>query len=94
MIYPVTIRTICSNIVFSIPIMPLPSDTQYRMHPAISMLPSDLFYGGKLKNGVTPPERRPLQGFDWPREEFPVAFIPVTESTETDDDGVLNGEHR
>ena len=66
---------------------PFMLDTQYRMHPAISMLPSDLFYGGKLKNGVTPPERRPLQGFEWPREEFPVAFIPVTESIETDDGG-------
>jgi len=51
-------------------------DTQYRMHPAIAMFPSDLFYGGKLLNGVSPPERRPLAGFPWPREEFPVAFIP------------------
>jgi hypothetical protein len=41
------------------------------------MFPSDLFYGGKLNNGVTPPERRPLAGFPWPREEFPVAFVPV-----------------
>ena len=64
---------------------PFMLDTQYRMHPAISMFPSDLFYGGKLNDGVTPPERRPLQGFPWPREEFPVAFIPVTESFETDD---------
>ena len=60
-------------------------DTQYRMHPAISMFPSDLFYGGKLNDGVSPPERRPLPGFPWPREEFPVAFIPVTEGTEIDD---------
>lgn len=52
-------------------------DTQYRMHPRIAMFPSDLFYGGMLKNGVSPPERRPLQGFPWPVEEFPVAFIPV-----------------
>ncbi|KAL7497409.1 hypothetical protein ACHAWT_008198 [Skeletonema menzelii] len=64
---------------------PFMLDTQYRMHPAISMFPSDLFYGGKLNDGVTPPERRPLQGFPWPREEFPVAFIPVTDSFETDD---------
>jgi AAA domain len=47
------------------------------MHPAIAMFPSDLFYGGLLKNGVSAPERRPLPGFPWPREEFPVAFIPV-----------------
>lgn len=64
---------------------PFMLDTQYRMHPGISMFPSDLFYGGKLNDGVSPPERRPLQGFPWPREEFPVAFIPVTESFEIDD---------
>lgn len=49
------------------------------------MFPSDLFYGGKLKDGVSPPERRPLQGFPWPREEFPVAFIPVVGNHEIDD---------
>lgn len=48
------------------------------------MFPSDLFYGGLLKDGVSAPERRPLQGFPWPREEFPVAFIPVI-GTEMDD---------
>ncbi|CAB9519056.1 polymerase alpha-associated DNA helicase A [Seminavis robusta] len=56
---------------------PFMLDTQYRMHPCIAMFPSDLFYGGKLRNGVTSPERRPLAGFPWPREEFPVAYIPV-----------------
>jgi hypothetical protein len=48
------------------------------------MFPSDLFYGGKLLNGVSAPERRPLAGFPWPREEFPVAFVPV-KGTEMDD---------
>jgi len=64
---------------------PFMLDTQYRMHPAISMFPSDLFYGGKLLNGVSPPERRPLAGFPWPREEFPVAFVPVPHGIEVDD---------
>eukprot|EP00804_Cyclotella_cryptica_P015800 CCRYP_006321-RD/>CCRYP_006321-RD protein AED:0.23 eAED:0.23 QI:746/1/1/1/1/1/7/622/1091 len=64
---------------------PFMLDTQYRMHPGISMFPSDLFYGGKLNDGVSPPERRPLAGFPWPREEFPVAFIPVVEGSEIDD---------
>jgi regulator of nonsense transcripts 1 len=59
-------------------------DTQYRMHPCIAMFPSDLFYGGLLKTGVSAPERRPLAGFPWPREEFPVAFIPV-KGVEMDD---------
>jgi len=64
---------------------PFMLDTQYRMHPAIAMFPSDLFYGGKLRNGVSPPERRPLAGFPWPREEFPVAFVPVQSGIEMDD---------
>ncbi|KAG7371098.1 superfamily I DNA/RNA helicase [Nitzschia inconspicua] len=63
---------------------PFMLDTQYRMHPCIAMFPSDLFYGGKLNNGVTAPERRPLAGFPWPREEFPVAFVP-TKGIELDD---------
>lgn len=63
---------------------PFMLDTQYRMHPCIAMFPSDLFYGGKLNNGVTAAERRPLAGFPWPVPEFPVAFIP-TEGTELDD---------
>jgi len=64
---------------------PFMLDTQYRMHPGIAMFPSDLFYGGKLNNGVSPPERRPLPGFPWPREEFPVAFVPVSHGVEMDD---------
>ena len=56
---------------------PFMLDTQYRMHPCIAQFPSDLFYGGLLQNGVSAPERRPLPGFSWPREEFPVAFVPV-----------------
>lgn len=64
---------------------PFMLDTQYRMHPSIAMFPSDLFYGGKLLNGVSAPERRPLAGFPWPREEFPVAFVPVNHGVEVDD---------
>lgn len=64
---------------------PFMLDTQYRMHPAIAMFPSDLFYGGKLISGVTAPERRPVAGFPWPREEFPVAFLPVNHGIELDD---------
>lgn len=63
---------------------PFMLDTQYRMHPAIAMFPSDLFYGGLLRSGVSAPERRPLAGFPWPREEFPVAFISV-QGNELDD---------
>jgi len=63
---------------------PFMLDTQYRMHPKVAAFPSDLFYGGLLKNGVSAPERRPLAGFPWPVEEFPVAFIPI-KGAEMDD---------
>jgi len=68
-----------------VPLTPFMLDNQYRMHLGIAMFPSDLFYGGKLLNGVSPPERRPLNGFPWPREEFPVAFVPVPHGVEVDD---------
>eukprot|EP00741_Cyanophora_paradoxa_P020911 tig00021318_g20187.t1 len=34
--------------------------TQYRCHPAFSALSSRLFYGGRLRDGVTPADRPPL----------------------------------
>jgi len=71
---------------------PFMLDTQYRMHPSIAMFPSDLFYGGKLLNGVSAPERRPLAGFEWPREEFPVAFIPVRGNELDDGVSKMNNE--
>lgn len=33
---------------------PLMLRTQYRVHPTISRLASELFYGGRLRDGVTP----------------------------------------
>ena len=64
---------------------PFMLDTQYRMHPGIAMFPSDLFYEVKLLNGVSPPERKPLNGFSLPREEFSVAFVSVPHGVEVDD---------
>ena len=57
-------------------------DTQYRMHPAIAQLPSDLVYAGRLKSGVEPAARPPPAGFDWPRREWPVALVPVLRGSE------------
>ena len=47
---------------------------QYRMFPSITRLPNDLFYNGKLINGVK--EGRPPAGFDWPRGQASV-FLNV-----------------
>ena len=51
--------------------------TQYRMHPAISQLPSDLFYAGEIADGIGAADRPSPAGFCWPRSDWPVALIPV-----------------
>jgi DNA polymerase III delta prime subunit len=57
-------------------------DTQYRMHPSISLFPSQHFYGGKLKDGVGADTKPPPRGFPWPaftstKEPMPVAVVSV-----------------
>lgn len=51
--------------------------TQYRMHPAISAFPSACFYDSRIKDGIGPNSRPPVSGFEWPRRDFPVAFVPT-----------------
>eukprot|EP00884_Botryococcus_braunii_P001756 jgi/Botrbrau1/11581/Bobra.247_1s0002.1 len=48
---------------------------QYRMHPALSRFPSDIFYEGALQNGVTAAQRSfPSLGFPWPSADRPMMF--------------------
>ena len=48
---------------------------QYRMHPCLSAFPSDMFYEGKLQNGVAAAERMlPSVAFPWPVPERPMLF--------------------
>ena len=48
---------------------------QYRMHPCLSEFPSDMFYEGKLQNGVAAAERAlPAVAFPWPVPERPMLF--------------------
>lgn len=41
-------------------LQPIFLHTQYRCHPSISQLTSDMFYDGKLKDGVDSADRAPL----------------------------------
>eukprot|EP00536_Pseudo-nitzschia_multiseries_P017192 jgi/Psemu1/224056/e_gw1.1423.1.1 len=59
---------------------------QYRMHPALSEFPSNMFYEGSLQNGVTEADRQLLslpgfagkEDFAWPVPSKPMFFYSVT----------------
>ncbi|ANB11668.1 ATP-dependent RNA helicase NAM7 [Sugiyamaella lignohabitans] len=54
---------------------PIRLTVQYRMHPSLSLFPSNMFYEGSLQNGVTTEERvRPQDDFPWPVAETPMMF--------------------
>ncbi|CAD5209734.1 unnamed protein product [Bursaphelenchus xylophilus] len=54
---------------------PVRLQVQYRMHPALSVFPSNVFYEGSLQNGVTEAERI-LRNVSWsfPTPEKPMMF--------------------
>lgn len=56
-------------------IRPIRLEVQYRMHPALSEFPSNLFYEGSLQNGVFA-DTRTLKGIDfpWPVHDKPMFF--------------------
>ena len=57
-------------------------NVQYRMHPVISAFPSSYFYEGKLLDGITGAARPSPQGFPWPSQSSPLAFVHVVGNEE------------
>lgn len=56
-------------------VRPIRLEVQYRMHPALSAFPSNLFYEGSLQNGVAASDRTPEDcEFKWPVKEKPMFF--------------------
>jgi regulator of nonsense transcripts 1 len=56
---------------------PIRLQVQYRMHPCLSVFPSNTFYEGTLQNGVTEEERAHDPGcvdFPWPQPATPMMF--------------------
>lgn len=61
---------------------------QYRMHPALSAFPSNLFYEGSLQNGVTTTERTKKNlDFPWPQPDKPMFFYVTTGQEEISSSG-------
>jgi len=56
-------------------IRPIRLQVQYRMHPALSAFPSNIFYEGSLQNGVTAVERTiKALDFPWIQQDKPMFF--------------------
>jgi len=55
-------------------IRPFRLEVQYRMHPALSRFPSNIFYEGSLQNGVSGEERKLAIDFPWPQPDTPMFF--------------------
>jgi len=58
-------------------IKPIRLQVQYRMHPDLSVFPSNSFYEGALQNGVTASDRKLNADFNWPCKESPLFFWHV-----------------
>ncbi|XP_035667154.1 regulator of nonsense transcripts 1-like isoform X1 [Branchiostoma floridae] len=60
-------------------IRPIRLQVQYRMHPALSAFPSNIFYEGSLQNGVTAAERtKKGLDFPWPQPDKPMFFYATS----------------
>ncbi|KAG0686641.1 ATP-dependent RNA helicase, partial [Pichia californica] len=57
---------------------PIRLEVQYRMHPALSEFPSNMFYDGSLQNGITNEDRQVQNSsFPWPIRDIPMMFWAV-----------------
>jgi len=67
---------------------PLRLQIQYRMHPALSVFPSDTFYEGSLQNGVSA-QQRSITDFDfpWPDPDKPMFFLHTAGTAELSGSG-------
>ncbi|KAL4460510.1 hypothetical protein ABPG74_000261 [Tetrahymena malaccensis] len=59
----------------SMGIRPIRLQVQYRMHPDLSIFPSNTFYEGTLQNGVTFNDRQFHGDFPWPNKNKPLMFL-------------------
>lgn len=66
---------------------PVRLQVQYRMHPDLSIFPSNTFYEGALQNGVTASDRKLNADFNWPSKDNPLFFWHVRGQEELSSSG-------
>ncbi|THD20660.1 Regulator of nonsense transcripts 1 [Fasciola hepatica] len=69
-------------------IRPIRLQVQYRMHPALSAFPSNVFYEGSLQNGVSAEDRCKKIDFPWPNPDRPMFFYCTSGQEEISGNGV------
>jgi regulator of nonsense transcripts 1 len=65
---------------------------QYRMHPSIAEFSNQMFYEGKLINGVTEKDREDYSKFPWPVSNIPLMFLATTEKEKVKNYSFFNCE--
>ncbi|CAC5399932.1 UPF1 [Mytilus coruscus] len=69
-------------------IRPIRLQVQYRMHPALSSFPSNIFYEGSLQNGVSPADRtRKNLDIPYPQPDKPMFFYTTSGQEEISSSG-------
>ena len=66
-----------------------PAATFY-WHPTLMAFPSEVIYHGQLCSGVSAADRPPVGGFEWPRDDVPLAFVEVEARESVEQDSKLN----
>lgn len=63
---------------------------QYRMHPYISLFPSNQFYRGLIKNGISRSDRKFYEGINWISNEIPIIFYHMVSDEKTVNKSKIN----
>jgi len=66
---------------------PIRLEIQYRMHPCLSIFPSNFFYDGSLQNGISSSDREITEGLPFIDKKQPMIFIHTVGQEEISSSG-------
>lgn len=79
---PLLERSFFQRLLENVRINSIMLDTQYRMHPALIQFPSNYFYDGLLKSGVTIQQRTKQLTIQFIDQQIPLMFVDVKGGSE------------
>ncbi|CAK83941.1 unnamed protein product, partial (macronuclear) [Paramecium tetraurelia] len=81
---------VCLKDQYNQEIRPVRLQVQCRMHPELTVFPSNTFYEGTLQNGVTISDRTHSGNFPWSNKQKPMIYINVTGQEQLSASGTSN----